>query len=150
MSCFFRFQWLFTVDKERLRKFFCYWLTNVYVYYFHSSPAHSQEPKCQLKWFTTGVRKYSWHATTCMCQQIVLSTKWLLETFRWQERNVSIHAISYKVSQNISSKHVYNKKPISIHEFFLHPCLFRIKLQIEIPNTINFWLFWLLHESLHL
>jgi len=33
---------------------------------------HSQEPKFQLIWFVTGVRKYYWHATTRRCQQIVL------------------------------------------------------------------------------
>jgi len=59
------------------------------------------------------VRKYSWHATTRICQQNVLLTKRLLEAFRWQnsqEPNLTIYATSDKVSQNISSKRVYGNK----------------------------------------
>ena len=40
MCCFSRFQRLFTVDKERLSKFFCYWLTNVYVYFIIFTVRH--------------------------------------------------------------------------------------------------------------
>ena len=60
-----------------------------------------------------GVRKYSWHATTRICQQSVLLTKRLLEAFRWQnsqEPNLTIYPTSDKVSQNISSKRVYGNK----------------------------------------
>jgi len=65
---------------------------------------HSQEPKFQLIWFVTGVRKYYWHATTRRCQQIVLLTKRLLEAFRWQisqEPNVNLCYIWQSVAKYI-------------------------------------------------
>jgi len=56
------------VDPKGIK--YCFWLLIVPVCYFHSSPPRSQElQKCQRMWFMTGVRKYSWHATTRMCQR---------------------------------------------------------------------------------
>ena len=94
--------------------------------------------KCQRMWFMTGVRKYSWHATTRMCQQTVLLTKRLLEAFRRQnsqEPNLPMLYLT-KYCKIFLSKCVNGKNQYwHIHKFLLHPtaCLasnFRSKFPV--------------------
>ena len=68
--------------QKRWSNIFGYWLSMFISFIVRHHTVKNQ--KCLLIWFTTGVRKYSWHATTRMFQQIVLLMKRLLEVFRWQ------------------------------------------------------------------
>jgi len=83
ICCFFsdssgHLQW----TQKRWSNIFGYWLSMFISFIVRHHTVKNQ--KCLLIWFTTGVRKYSWHATTRMFQQIVLLMKRLLEVFRWQ------------------------------------------------------------------
>jgi len=60
--------------QKRLRSIFGYWLSGFIIFTVRHHTVKNQ--KCQLMWFVTGARKYSWHATTHMCQHIWRNGYW--------------------------------------------------------------------------
>jgi len=129
--CFSDFVGHLQWTQKRLSNIFGYWLSIFIIFAVHH--VYIQQPKMWMR----GVRKYSWHATT-------LNKLFFWRSVYWKnfgDKTVKKQTCQFMLYLNVAKYECIAKTNMNSWVFLARQCLFCIKLQIEIPNTVHFYLF---------